>query len=96
MPLSRAEMEAVIAGGGSVLIGGRIIARAEDLPGEAELAQGDPAAEAAATDKLRTQMAALQEQLTALQEQQSARAAPAEEPAPAKAPKGKPAPPAEE
>jgi predicted HD phosphohydrolase len=65
-------MEQAIREGGSVLYGGRIITRAEHLPSAAELAQGDPAAEAAAQADLQAQIADLQAQVAKLQ-------APAEE-----------------
>lgn len=61
--LSRAQMEAVIAEGGSVLLpGGRLIAKAADIPPEAELALAaqDPARQAVAADELDRQIAELQ------------------------------------
>jgi cell division protein FtsB len=80
--LSRDQMEAVIANGGSILYGGRLITRVEHLPSEADLAAGDPTAEAKAAEKLERQMAQLQEQMKKLQEQQ---ATPAKAPAKGKA-----------
>jgi hypothetical protein len=65
--ISRAQMERAIREGGSVLYGGRVISRAEQLPSEAELAQGDPDAEAEAQANLQAQMAALQAQMERLQ-----------------------------
>lgn len=65
--LSRQEMERVIQQGGAVLYRGRSIARVQDLPSEAELAQGDPQAELQAAANLQTQMAELQRQLAQLQ-----------------------------
>lgn len=61
--LSRSEMEAIIAGGGSVLHGGRIITRVADLPSELDLAAGDPEREAAAAAELEQRIAALEAQL---------------------------------
>ncbi len=39
--LSRKQMEKVIAGGGSVMVEGRVISKVGDLPPESELAKGD-------------------------------------------------------
>lgn len=78
--LTRDEMEAVVKSGGSVLYGGKTLSRVEHLPSAAELAQGDPAKEAAATADLQAQIAELQAQLAQLQPS-----------APAKASKKKPA-----
>lgn len=86
MPLSRSEMEAVISGGGSVLHGGRIITRVQDLPSEAELAQGNPDATQAAQARLEAEVARLQEQLARLQQQPPAAPSGGEPPP---APKGK-------
>jgi hypothetical protein len=66
--LTRDEMAAVIAGGGSVLYEGRTIWRAQDLPSEADLAQGDPEKEAAASASLQEQIAQLQADLAKLQQ----------------------------
>jgi hypothetical protein len=64
--LTREEMEAVIRSGGGVKVGGRVRTRIEDLPTAAELAQGDPAKEAAAAEDLQAQIAALQAQVDQL------------------------------
>jgi hypothetical protein len=63
--MTRAQMEAVIAEGGSVLHQGRIISRAAHLPTEAELAQTD-AEKADASASLQAQIAALQAQVAQL------------------------------
>ena len=60
--LSRAEMEQAIQDGGSVLHGGRLYSRIEDLPSAADLARGNPEQEAAAAAALDSQIAALQAQ----------------------------------
>lgn len=65
--LSRVEMEAVIASGGSVLYDGHILTRIEQLPSAAALAAGDPAKEAEATADLQAQITELQAQLAQLQ-----------------------------
>jgi len=65
--LTRDEMEAVIKGGGSVLYQGRTLSSVAQLPSVAELAQGDPDKEAAATADLQAQIAQLQQQLATLQ-----------------------------
>lgn len=57
--LTREEMEAILHEGGSVLHGGKIIARIEDLPSAADLAVGDADAEAAATRSIDEQIARL-------------------------------------
>lgn len=67
--LTRAEMERVIAEGGSVLHGGQHISQIKDLPTEADLAKGDPDKEQAAAGNLQAQIDALQAQLGALQTQ---------------------------
>ena len=66
--LARKEMEAVIAAGGSVLIGGQIISRVADLPSEADLtaAAGDPEAAQEVVTKLEAQIAALTAQVAKL------------------------------
>lgn len=84
MTLSLDAMRRAIRDGGSVLYGGRIITAEAQLPTPAELAVGDPAAEAAAADALAAQIADLQAQFADLQ----ARRAPHEPPA-TDAPKGK-------
>lgn len=65
--LTRKAMEQAISIGGSIAYKGRIIARVADLPTAAELAQGDPVAEAQAAQDVQQQIAALQAQLDALQ-----------------------------
>lgn len=60
--LTRDEMEAVIARGGSVMYRGRIIRTVKDLPSRAELAVGDPVAEAKTRDDLDAQIAELERQ----------------------------------
>jgi hypothetical protein len=61
------EMKAVIAGGGSVLYKGQIIAKEGQLPTEAELAKGNPEQEAQAQASLQAQITQLQAQLHQLQ-----------------------------
>ncbi len=60
--LTRAEMEAVIRGGGSVIYKGRVLSKIEHLPSAVDLAAGDPAKLNATVDDLDTQIKALQEQ----------------------------------
>jgi hypothetical protein len=60
--LTRAEMEAAIKAGGSVLHRGAIYHQIGQLPSEAELAEGDPEQEAAVAAALDAQIAALQTQ----------------------------------
>lgn len=60
--LTRRQMEEVIRGGGSVLHGGRLCTRIEQLPTDADLAKGNPAQEALAAQALEAQIAALQAQ----------------------------------
>ena len=57
--LSREAMERAIKEGGSVLYQGRTLTRLDELPAEAELAQGDAGREAAAREALDSQIAAL-------------------------------------
>lgn len=57
--LTRHGMEQAIRGGGSVLHDGRTITRVQDLPSEAELAQGDTAAEEAARASIAERQAQL-------------------------------------
>lgn len=64
--LTRNEMEAVITGGGSVIYNGQTISRLGDLPSAADLAKGDPEAEAAAANALQQQIADLQAQIAKL------------------------------
>ncbi len=68
--LTRAEMEAVIDAGGSVLHDRQVITRREDLPSEADLAAGDPDKSQEVADKLKAQIADLKEQLAQAQTQQ--------------------------
>lgn len=75
--LTRAQMEQVIRDGGSVLHSGQVITKIANLPTEAALAAGDPAAEAAAAASLQAQMAALQAQLDVLKATPTTPAAPA-------------------
>lgn len=65
---TRAEMEQIIHEGGSVSVGGRVISRLEDLPSAAELAAGDPKAEAATIKDIDRQIAALEKQKKQLQQ----------------------------
>jgi hypothetical protein len=60
--LTRAGMEAVLRGGGTVLHKGRVIGRVEALPSAADLAAGDAEATRKALEGLATQRAALDEQ----------------------------------
>lgn len=64
--LTREEMEAVIARRGSVMYKGRIIRTVQGLPSRAELAVGDPAAEAKTRDDLDAQIAELERQKATL------------------------------
>lgn len=73
--LSRKEMVAIIQSGRSVFHNGRIITTEAELPNAAELAQGDPAAEANTAADLRAQMAEMQRQLDMLEARQEARGA---------------------
>lgn len=57
--LSRAEMETAIRDGGSVLYGGQTLWQIGQLPSEADLAEGDPLAEAAVASALDVQIAHL-------------------------------------
>jgi hypothetical protein len=60
--LTRQGMESVIASGGSVMHGGKVITRIEHLPDEADLAQGDEQATQQALDGLAAQRAQLDAQ----------------------------------
>lgn len=60
--LTRAGMEKVIRDGGSVMHGREIITNVDDLPSEAELAEGDEAAERVALDNIERQQRALDAQ----------------------------------
>ncbi len=64
--LTRAEMVDVIKGGGSVMIGGRVIDKLEDLPSAEEMAQ-TPEDKSAVADDIKAQMAALSARLSALE-----------------------------
>lgn len=64
--LTRAEMEAVIAGGGSVMYRGQTINQVGLLPTQAELAKGDPEQEKVVTSELQAQVEALQKQIDEL------------------------------
>jgi len=64
--LTRAEMEQVIANGGSVLHQGTLISSVDRLPSAADLAKGDPEAETAAANAMQQQIDALQEQIAKL------------------------------
>jgi hypothetical protein len=66
--LTRAGMEAVIRGGGGVLHAGTIYTKADDLPDEATLTEGDAKASAAAGAALDAQIAALAQQKAALEQ----------------------------
>lgn len=57
--LTRAQMEQAIQDGGSVVVNGQILSRIDDLPSEADLAQGDAAKEQAARAALDQQIARL-------------------------------------
>lgn len=58
--LTREEMEAVIANRGSVMYKGRIIREVKNLPSRAELAAGDPVAEAKTREHLEARIAELE------------------------------------
>lgn len=60
--LTRAEMEAVIRSGGSVVFRGRVLSKIEHLPSAVDLAAGDTTKLQATVDDLDAQIAALQEQ----------------------------------
>jgi DNA uptake protein ComE-like DNA-binding protein len=60
--LTRKEMEAAIAIGGSVLYKGQMLWQAGQLPTEADLAEGDAAQSAVVASSLDIQIAALQAQ----------------------------------
>lgn len=64
--LTREEMEAVIARGGSVMYKGRIIRTVKGLPSKAELSVGDPVAEAKTREDLDAQIAELERQKSTL------------------------------
>ena len=87
--LTRAEMEQVIKDGGSVMYGGRVLNRAEHLPSEAELAQGNPAAEAAAESNLMAEADRISQQLQLLQSRQAPPAKQGETAPPAEQPRAR-------
>src|SRR5262245_34963989 len=60
--LTRQQMEAIIRGGGSVSIGGKVISRIDQLPSATELAGDNPEKLAATIEDLDSQIAALQAQ----------------------------------
>ena len=65
--LTRAQMEKVIAGGGSVMLdSGEIVSDLASLPTEAQLAKGDASREAAAREAILRQRALLDAQLASL------------------------------
>lgn len=67
-PLTLAEMRSIIARGESVLWNNMVISDAAHLPSEAQMAVGDPEAEAQASDHLRAQISKLQAELADLKE----------------------------
>lgn len=69
---TRAQLERIIADGGSVLHGGRHINRVEDLPTDEELAGDDDAAKQQIADDLQRQIADLQTRRDALLADQAA------------------------
>lgn len=64
--LTREGMELIIKAGRSVIYGTSVIWRIEDLPSEAQLAQGDARKQAAVRENLQQQVAALAAQLQAV------------------------------
>lgn len=64
--LTRKEMEAAIAAGGTVLYNGQTLWQVAQLPSEADLAVGNPEAETAAANNLQQQIADLQAQIAKL------------------------------
>lgn len=64
--LTRAGATQVIQAGGSVIIGKQLYTKAENLPGEADFAKGDPDVEAAAAARLQQTIADAQKQLAQL------------------------------
>lgn len=65
--LTRAGAVDVIKGGGSVLVNGKLYTNVDRLPGEAEFAKGDTAAEKAARARLQQTLRETQVQLDALE-----------------------------
>ena len=65
--LSRQDMERIIVEErGSVLVGGRIITKVDELPSEADLAGNDPVRRSSVREALTAQRAALEAQIAAL------------------------------
>ena len=73
--LTYEQMKAIIDGGGSVSLHGRLISEVKHLPTQAELAVGNPAAEKAALSDLQAQLAELQAQIALLQPKAKRKAA---------------------
>ncbi len=67
-PLTRKDMERVITeeGGSVMLSNGQIVTRVQDLPSEADLAQGDPQREETTAARLQEQINRLQADLARL------------------------------
>jgi hypothetical protein len=64
--MTRARMEEVIRGGGSVMLGERIISKVEELPSEVELAKGDPEREQQVQQSIEAQIEDLHKKLDEL------------------------------
>jgi hypothetical protein len=99
--LTRQDMERIIVEErGSVLHGGRIISRVEDLPKESDLAGSDPEQRASVRAHLEARRAALDAELTALDDATPtppvAAGATASTPPPPPPPNGDATPPSEE
>lgn len=73
--LTRADMEAKIKAGESIIHNGMVISAIVDLPTDVELAAGDPAAEQETADSLDAEIARLQTLRTRLADQQKQTAA---------------------
>lgn len=73
--LTREGMERVIKDGGSVMLGHRLVTRVDDLPSEAQLAQGDAVRAKAAAERIQAQIAALQADLAMVSADDAARKA---------------------
>ena len=65
--LTRAQMRAIIERRESVMIGGNIISRVEDLPSEVELSVGDPERQDAERARLQAEIERLSDQVEELQ-----------------------------
>jgi methylmalonyl-CoA mutase N-terminal domain/subunit len=76
--ITRQGAEQAIREGGSVIIGGTIYTRVENLPSEADFAQGDQEAENRARENLLRQRQALDEQLAKLGSERARPVAPAQ------------------